>query len=142
MFFLAVDTLYGQPGFTPSLVGSVFFFDIAANDVAKVSLKAVAYFSAMHFAACGVVGMLVTWLVHEVELQSRHPVAVLVVLFAIIEVAFLFAASLAMPGVIARLGIASVSIANLLAAGSMALFFVFSHREKALEEIKHALHLA
>ena len=34
-------------------------------------------------AACAVVGILVTWLVHEVELHSRHPVAVLLVLFAI-----------------------------------------------------------
>jgi hypothetical protein len=47
-----------------------------------------------------------------------------------------------MPGVIARLGIASVSIANLLAASSMAVFYVFSHRENVAEEIKHALHLA
>ena len=85
---------------------------------------------------------MITWLVHEVELHSRHPVAVLVVLFAIIEVVFLLVASLAMPGVIARLGIARISIANLLAAGSMSFFFVLSHREKAREEIKRALHPA
>ena len=33
-------------------------------------------------------------------------------------------------------------IANLLAAGSMAFFFVLSHREQAWEKIKHAAHLA
>ncbi len=142
LFFLAADTLDGQPLFTPSLMGSVFVLDIAAEDVVRVSLQAVAYFSVLHFAACAVVGTLITWLVHEVELHSRHPVAVLVVLFAIIEVVFLLVASLAMPGVIARLGIARISIANLLAAGSMSFFFVLSHREKAREEIKRALHPA
>jgi hypothetical protein len=84
---------------------------------------------------------LATWLVHEVELHSRHPVAVLIVLFATIEVAFLFMASLAMPGVVAQLGIVRISIANLLAAGSMSLFFVLSHRENADEEIEHVPHL-
>jgi len=142
LFFLGADVINGQPLFTPSLMGSVFFLDIAAQDMTKVSLKAAAYFSAAHFAACVVVGTLVTWLVHEVELHSKHPVAVLIVLFAIIEVSFLFVASLTMPGVIARLGIASISIANLLAASSMAVFYVFSHRENVAEEIKHALHLA
>ena len=62
-------------------------------------------------------------------------------LFAIIEVLFLLAASLAMPGVIGRLGIVRVGLANLLAAGSMALFFVLYHREGAWGRIKHAVHL-
>ncbi len=81
-------------------------------------------------------------LVHKVELHSRHPVAVLLVLFAILEVVFLLVASVAMPGVIAKLGIVRVGIANLLAAGAMSCFFVLSHREKAWEKIKHAAHLA
>ena len=143
VFFLLTDTLDGHEQlFTPSLMGSVLFFDMAAKDVVDVSLHAVAYFSALHFAAYGSLGVLVTWLVHEVELHSQHPVAVLIVFFAIIEVVFLLVASLAMPGVVARMGIARVGLANLLAAGSMSLFFVLSHREKAWEKIKHAAHLA
>ena len=86
--------------------------------------------------------MFVTLLVHEVELHSRHPFVVLTVLFAVIEVAFLLFASLAMPGAIAKLGIVRVGVANLLAAGSMSVFFVISHRDKAWEKIKQAAHLA
>jgi hypothetical protein len=142
VFFLATDAVGGDPLFTPSLMGSVLFLGIAAQDVVSVSFDAVAYFSIVHFAGCAVLGTVVTWLVHEVELHSRHPVVLLIVLFAIIEVAFLFVASLAMPGVIARLGIIRVGLANVLAAGSMALFFALSHREKAWEKIKHAAHLA
>ncbi len=77
-------------------------------------------------------------LVHKVELHSRHPVAVLLVLFAIIEVVFLLVASLAAPGVIARLGIVRVGIANLLAAGSMSFFFVLYHGSAAREKPEHA----
>ncbi len=142
IFFLAADVMDGQSLFTPSLMGSVLFLGVAAEEVTKVHLGAVAYFSIVHFAACAVVGTLVTWLVHEVELHSRHPVAVLIVLFAIIEAVFLLAASLAMPGVIAKLGIIRVGVANLLAAGSMSCFFVISHREDAWEKIKQATRLA
>ncbi len=142
LFFLVTDSLDGEPLFTPSLMGSVLFMDIAAEDVVKASLDAVAYFSIVHFGGCAVVGTLATWLVHEVELHSRHPVVVLIVLFAILEVVFLLVASLAMPGVIERLGILRVGAANLLAAGSMSFFFVISHRDKAWEKIKQTAHLA
>jgi hypothetical protein len=67
---------------------------------------------------------------------------VLLVFFASIEVAFFGVASLALPGVIARLGIVRVGAANLLAAATMALFFVLSHREETWQKLKHAPHLA
>ena len=142
LFFLAADVVDGQSLFTPSLMGSVLFLGVAAEDVTDVHLGAVAYFSIVHFAAFGVVGTLVTWLVHEVELHSRHPAAVLVVLFAILEAVFLLVGSLAMPGIITKLGIVRVGIANLLAATLMAFFFVVSHREDAWERIKQAARLA
>ncbi len=142
IFFLAADVVDGQSLFTPSLMGSVLFLGVPAEEVTEVHLGAVAYFSIVHFAACAVVGTVATWLVHEVELHSRHPVAVLIVLFAIIEAVFLLVASLAMPGVIAKLGIIRVGVTNLLAAASMAFFFVISHREDAWEKIKHAARLA
>jgi len=142
LFFLVTDLLDGRPFFTPSLIGSVLFHGVSPTDVATVHLDAVAYFSIVHFGGCAVVGTLVTWLVHEVELHSRHPVVVLIVLFAILEVVFLLVASLAMPGVIERLGILRVGAANLLAAASMSFFFVISHRDKAWEKIKQTAHLA
>ncbi len=142
LFFLVADLLDGQPLFTPSLIGSVLFLGVSPEDVTKVHLGAVAYFSLVHFAACAAVGIFVTALVHEIELHSRHPVAVLIVVFAIIEVVFLLWASLEMPGVIAELGIVRVGIANLLAAGSMSLFFVLSSDEEAWQRIKHAARLA
>ncbi len=137
LFFLFFDLLDGQPFFSPSLMGSVLFQGATAQDVVDVRLDAVVYFSIAHIAAFTVLGAAMSFLVHEVELHSRHPVVVLVALFAVIEVAFFVLAPLAMPGAIERLGITRVAAANLLAAGTMGLFFVLSHRAGAWKKVKH-----
>ncbi len=142
LFFLLVDLLDGQPLFTPSLMGSVLFLGVAAEDVARLQLNAVAYYSLVHIVTFGALGGVIAFLVHEVELHARHPVVVLFVLFAVLEVGFFFLAPLAVPGVIARLGIHRVGIANLLAAGSICVFFLVSHREGTWQKIKHAARLA
>jgi hypothetical protein len=142
LFFLAVDAMNGQPLFTPSLMGSVLFLGAAAQDVTTVQLDAVAYFSIVHMAGFCAVGAVISFLIHEIELHSRHPAVVLLVLFVVLEVGFFLTASLALPGVIARVGVLTVGGANLLAAGLMALFFVWSHNNEAWEKIKHATHLA
>ena len=139
VFFLVTDFLDGRPLFTPSLLGSVLFLGVAPEDVAAVQLDAVAYFSFAHIIAFTALATAVVWLFHEVELHSRHPLLVLLVLFAIIEVSVFFVVSLAMPGVIAKEGVIRVGIANLLAAVAMAIFFVFSHREDAWEKLKQKL---
>ena len=43
LFFLVVDLMDGRPFFTPSLIGSVMFYGVSAEDVANVRLGAVAY---------------------------------------------------------------------------------------------------
>ncbi len=141
VFFLAVDLLNGQPLFTPSLMGSVLFLGVAAEDVASVHLNAVAYYSIAHMVGFIGLGVAITWLAHEAELHSRHPAAVLLVLFAILEAGFLVVASLVLPGVITSVGIVPIGIANLLAAGAIGLFFVWSHRpgRRAAQELTDAV---
>ncbi len=139
LFFLFVDLLDGQPLFTPSLMGSVLFHGVAAQDVATVRLDAVAYFSIVHMAGFGFLGAAISFLVHEVELHARRPILLLFVLFTIIEALFFVAAPLALPGVVARVGALRFGLANLLAAGVMALFFVLAHREGAWERFKRAV---
>jgi hypothetical protein len=137
LFFLFFDLLDGQAFFSPSLMGSVLFQGVVAQDVADVQLSSVVYFSIAHILAFAALGAAMSFLVHEVELHSRHPILALILLFAVIEVAFFVVAPLAMPGVIERLGIARVGAANLLAAGTMALFFVCEHRAGVWEKLKH-----
>lgn len=137
LFFLVIDLMNGQPFFTPSLMGSVLFYGIAAEDVTTVQLSAVVYYSIAHVAAFAAIGVLVAWLVHRVELNARHPFEVLLVLFAIVEVVFLVVTPLALPGVIERLGIGRVGTANLLAATAMGFFLVLSHRAEAALKQEH-----
>ncbi len=49
---MVADLLDGRPLFTPSLMGSVMFLGMAAEDVEKVRLDAVAYCSIVTFIAC------------------------------------------------------------------------------------------
>ncbi|MEE8549789.1 MAG: hypothetical protein V3T08_00870 [Gemmatimonadota bacterium] len=135
LFFLAVDSLDGRPFFTPALIGHVLFKGATVDTAANLAFAAVPQVVIVHFLWSAAMGTIITWVVHEVELHSRHPVEVLLVLFALIEVSFLFVAPLAMPGVITQLGIVRIGIANLLAAGLITLFFLWSHQEVPGEKV-------
>jgi hypothetical protein len=143
LFFLAADVMDGRGAlFTPSLIGSVLFFGTATDDLVRINMLAVAYISAVHMLTFLVIGAAISWLVHEVELHSRHPIALLFVLFSIVEVSFFMLFPILLPGVIDSLGLARVAGANLFAALTMTVFFMLSHREDAWQAFKHALHLA
>lgn len=127
LYFLAVDTLAGTPFATPALIGHVLFEDVAADTTANLAFAAVPQVVLVHFGWSAVMGVVITWLVHEIELHSRHPIEVLLVLFALVEVSFMTVAPLVMPGVMTELGIIHIGVANLLAAVSISLFFIWSH---------------
>jgi hypothetical protein len=142
LFFLVVDLLNGQPLFTPSLMGSVLFEGASAASVAEVRLDMVAWYSVVHFAAFGALGLGIALLVREVELHARHPALLFLLTFLIFQVGFLAAAWWLLPGVVTRLGAAVIAVANLLAAGAMALFLLASHRPGLWERLKHSTHRA
>lgn len=136
LLFLLLDTVDGQPLYTPSLFGSVLILGIDAED-AKVRLDAVAYFSVLHIVVFTALSAAVSFAVHEVELHSRHPALLLVLLFAIIEAGFFVVAPIAMPGVILEIGIVRLGVANLLAAIVLTLFFVVTHHAKTRGMFTH-----
>jgi hypothetical protein len=135
--FLFIDILNGQPLFTPSLLGSVLFLGFDATEVASVRLDAVFYFSLVHVAGFTALGALASFVVHEVELYSKHPAIVLLVFFGIIEAAFFVIAPLAFPGVVGVLGIARIAFANLFGAIALAVFFVVTHHAATRGKFKH-----
>jgi hypothetical protein len=136
LFFLAVDAAGGRALYTPSLMGSVLFGGADAGAVSEVRLDMVAYYTLVHFAVFGVVGTLVSLLVHQVEIRSRHPAEVLVLLFLVLEGGFVVATQLLMPGVMQQLGAFRVLTANLLAAGGIAVFLIRSHRPELWQRIR------
>ncbi|HIM02339.1 MAG TPA: hypothetical protein EYG46_15265 [Myxococcales bacterium] len=136
LLFLLVDTMDGRPLYTPTLLGSVLFFGIDPKDV-TVRLDAVALFSVLHITVFTLLGALISLVVRKVELQSRHPALLLLLLFAVIEATFFVVAPLAMPGVIQSLGIARVGVANLMAAAALTAFFVITHHSKTRGMFEH-----
>jgi len=142
LFFLVIDAVQGQPFFTPSLMGRVLFTGADASSVAGVRLDMVAYYSLVHMAAFGALGVLLAFLVHQVELHSKNPAQFFVLFFLIFEGAFLVASRLLLPGVNEVLGHFRIFLANLCAAGAMAVFLYQSHNEDAWQRFKHAAHLS
>jgi hypothetical protein len=137
LFFLLVDSFDGRPFFTPSLMGTVLFLGSQADTVTQVRLDMVAYFTMIHFAMFGWLGLALSLLVHQVEVHSRHPREVIVTLFLVLEGGFLIAANLFMPGVTAAIGFGRIVVGNLLTASAMALFMMRSHNPEAWDRLIH-----
>jgi hypothetical protein len=96
----------------------------------------------VHFVTFGLLGGCVSFIVHEVELHAKHPANLLLLIFGVFELAFFAGAATLLPGVLERLGVARVAVANLLAAGGIALFMVSTHRPDLWRQWKDSLGLA
>ena len=142
LFFLIYDVVTrGDAFFTPSLMGSVLFEGAAAESVETVSVTAMMKFTLAHLFAFSVLGISLSWLTHQAEIRSRHPVLVVGLVFVALEVAFWLGASLLIPGVLERLGVLPVAIANLLAAVGIGMFLMSSHQPGFWAWFRRAVHL-
>lgn len=126
-FFLALDTIGGQPLFTPSLVGSVLFLGESAEAVNAVRLDAVALTTIVHILAFVLLGLIASWIVRFVETRSPSFSASAGALFVLASAGFLMTASVLMPGVAGRIGPGSILIANALTAVAMTAFLRRAH---------------
>ena len=143
LLFLVMDVVTrGEAFFTPSLMGSVLFEGVRPDAVTTVNMMAVAKYSAVHFIGFGLLGLFISILTHQAEIRARHPVIVIAVVFVVLEVAFWVGATLAIPGVIERLGPLPVAAANMLAAVGISLFLVFTHRPDLWLRVRRALRIA
>jgi hypothetical protein len=142
LFFLVYDVLTrGEPFFTPSLMGSVLFEGHPAGAVQAVSMTAVASYTMVHIAAFSALGLGLSWLTRQIEIRSRHPLLVIGLVFVALELVFWLAAAMAIPGVLDRIGVLPVALANLLAAVGIGLFLVSTHRPELWVRFKRAAHL-
>jgi hypothetical protein len=133
LFFLVFDLITrGRPLFTPSLMGSVLFDGAAAATFEAVNMSSVAKYSALHLLAFCALGFGISYLTHQAEIRARHPAIVIGLVFAILEVGFWLGASIAIPGVLERLGLVPVAVANLIAAVGVSLFLVSTHRRELI----------
>ncbi|MEX2467221.1 MAG: hypothetical protein WD995_09940 [Gemmatimonadota bacterium] len=127
LFFLIVDALARQPLFTPSLIGTVLFTDAAASATVEVQLDMIAYFSVVHLATFLLTGAAMSWLYRWLNPDSRRPVVLAAVLFALLTGSFaLFGLTMA-PGLLSELGLAWIALGNLLTAIGMIVFLEKVH---------------
>lgn len=142
MFFLVFDVVTrGQALFTPSLMGSVLFDGASPDSVQAVSMLAVAKYTAVHFIAFGVLGLGLSFVTHQAEIRARHPLLVMALVFVVLEIGFWAGTTVAIPGVLERIGVLPVAAANLLAAAGVGLFLVSTHRPEVWTRVKRAAHL-
>jgi len=138
VFFLVYDVvIHGDFFFTPSLLGTVLLEGVPASAVHGVSMWAVAKYTPIHIAAFSVLGLLLAWLAQQAEIRARNPALVIVAVFVVLEVLFWIPTSLLFPGVLDRIGVLPVAIANLLAAVGIGLFLISSHRRDLWVRVKH-----
>jgi len=129
LFFLVFDVMvHHEAFFTPTLMGKMLFERVAPESVQTADMMMVAKFTVVHFAAFALLGLGISFMVHQAEIHSRHPLLVIAMMFVILEIVFWVAITLALPGLMERLGHVPVALANLVAAVGVAVFFIIAHR--------------
>ena len=126
LWFLLLDALAGHPLFTPSVLGQVVIFGQQSPNVNHLVPAAIAAYTAAHFVAFFLFGVMVTYLVH---LSVRFPVVrfALLLLFATFEILFYGFINALSAEVGALFPLWSVLVANMLAAVVMGVYFWRKH---------------
>ncbi|MGZ8377651.1 MAG: hypothetical protein ACXW61_16430 [Gemmatirosa sp.] len=128
LWFLLVDLLGGRPLHTPALLGAVLSgtSDAAAAVEGDGRLGFAAVYTVVHLLAFGALGVLATFLVHRAQ-RSPSLIALLVMLFAAVEVAFTGFVALLEVQAIGNIAWYQVAIGNVVAALAMGWHLVRNH---------------
>jgi hypothetical protein len=126
VWFLIVDSLAGRPFYTPSVLGTALFGRGADLDKVGVSLQTVAMFTWIHGLIFAALGGIAARLLAVAERNPNLGFGI-VLFFVIFQAGFTTAVALVAPAIFALIGWASIFVANLLAAGTMAVYFRLRH---------------
>lgn len=128
LWFLAVDLLGGRPLHTPALLGAVLTGApdpaLAAEGDGRLGLAAL--YTLFHVAAFAALGVLATFLVHRAQ-RTPSLLALLLMLFAAVEVAFTGFVALLEVNAIGDIAWYQVAAGNVVAAVAMGWFLVRNH---------------
>ena len=128
IWFLVVDTVGGRPLYTPALLGAVLAGSpdaaLAAEGGSRLSYAAL--YTVVHLLAFAALGVLATFLVHRAE-RTPALVALLLMLFAAVEVSFIAFVALLEVQAIGEIAWYQVAIGNVIAALVMGWYLIRNH---------------
>lgn len=127
LFFLALDSLRGDPLFTPSLLGSVIVGGMDAEAVSTVRLDMVAYYSILHFGVFALLGFGLSILLDRLDVAARKASVSALVCGLVVEVVGTAGLLLVAPAAVDRIGLGWVVLANALTGVAMGVFLARAH---------------
>jgi len=133
LWFLIVDTIDGQPFYTPALLGSAIFWGLRDPAQVNVAFSTVIGYTMIHVIAFWVIGSIAAALAALVD--AIPPTLFLaVVFFAVFEVAFYVVVVMVAKPLLGGLAWTNVAIGNGLAAIGMGYYLwrVHPHIRQAL----------
>jgi hypothetical protein len=116
LWFLAIDTMRGDPFFTPSLVGSVLLFGAQPSVDVPIRLDAVALYSMTHLALFVGLGTVATLAAIRWTTLVRRPELLTGGIVLALTVGVLLVGSVILPGLTTAVGIAPMLVGNVGAA--------------------------
>ena len=128
-WFLILDTLHGQPLYTPTVLGTALFrrgTGLASPETLPVSIEMVAMFTWVHALVFAALGGIAARLLSLAERNPSLGFGILL-LFVVFEFGFMVAAMIFAKAVLTALAWPAILVANLLAAAGMAGYFWFRH---------------
>jgi hypothetical protein len=136
VFFLFIDSLQGQPLYTPSLLGSVLFLGQTVEDVTSINPTIVFAYTGVHVLLFLMAGVGVAWMVSQFHRNPQFGL-VLVLVFLLFQ-AVVFGLEVSMvPSLVGAIGAGIVAVANILAAVAMFSYLLRRHPE-AMERLRES----
>lgn len=126
LWFLIVDTVSGQPLFTPAMLGSALFWGLRDPATVRIAFPAVIGYTLVHVVAFAVVGVVAATLAALVD-RSPPTLFLVFVLFAAFEVGFYVMVALVAQPLLGGLAWTNVAIGNLIAAIAMGSYLYRAH---------------
>ena len=136
VFFFFIDSLQGQPLYTPSLLGSVLFLGQTVENATSINPTIVFAYTGVHVLLFLMAGVGVAWMVSQFQRNPQFGF-VLVLVFLLFQ-AVVFGLEVSMvPSLVGALGAGIVAVANILAAVAMFAYLLRRHPE-AMQHLRES----
>jgi hypothetical protein len=126
LWFLIVDSVSGQPFYTPALLGSAVFWGLRDPALVHITFPAIIGYTMVHVVAFWFAGMVAAGFAELVD-KVPSTLFLVVVFFAIFEVGFYIIVALVAQPLLGALAWSNVAIGNALAAAGMCYYLWRQH---------------